>query len=72
MISRLAKRGLIERQPVDGRSHGLVVSRSGRALMARVKSTMAEHEAQLAAKIPAAQRRAFLAALRTLQEAGPD
>lgn len=70
LISRLAKRGLIDRQPVDGRSHGLMLSRAGRALMARVRSVIVEHEEQLAAKIPAAQRRSFLAALRALQEEG--
>jgi len=30
-------RGLIERQPVDGRSHGLILSRSGRVLIPRIK-----------------------------------
>jgi DNA-binding MarR family transcriptional regulator len=68
LISRLAKRGLIDRQPVDGRSHGLLLSRSGRALVARVKSVLLEHEERLAAKIPAKQRQAFLAALRAIQE----
>jgi len=72
LISRLAKRGLIERQRVDGRSHGLVLSRSGRTLTARVKKTIAEHEERLVCKIPAAQRRSFLAALLALQEGGQD
>jgi DNA-binding MarR family transcriptional regulator len=70
LISRLAKRGLIDRQPVDGRSHGLMLSRTGRALMARVASIIAEHEERLVSRVPAAQRRSFLAGLRALQEEG--
>jgi DNA-binding MarR family transcriptional regulator len=66
LISRLAERDLIERQPVDGRSHGLVLSRAGRALIPRIKSAFAEHEQALMKAIPAAQRRAFVAALRAM------
>jgi DNA-binding MarR family transcriptional regulator len=66
LVSRLAERGLIERQPVDGRSHGLVVSRAGRALIPRIKIALAEHEKALMRDIPAAQRRAFTAALRAI------
>src|SRR5580698_234506 len=72
LVSKLAERDLIERQPVDGRSHGLILSRAGRALIPRIKSAFAEHEAALVKPIPAAQRRAFVAALRAmLKETGP-
>jgi DNA-binding MarR family transcriptional regulator len=66
LISRLAERDLIERQPVDGRSHGLVLSRAGRALIPRIKNAFAEHEEALMRKIPATQRRALVAALRAM------
>ena len=66
LISRLAGRDLIERQPVDGRSHGLVLSRAGRALIPRIKSVFAEHEEALVKAIPASQRRAFVSALRAM------
>jgi DNA-binding MarR family transcriptional regulator len=66
LVSRLAERDLIERQPVDGRSHGLVLSRAGRALIPRIKSAFAEHEEALMRAIPASQRRAFVAALRAM------
>lgn len=66
LVSRLAKRGLIERLPVDGRSHGLVLSRAGRALIPRIKSAFAEHEETLMRDIPASQRRAFVAALHAV------
>jgi DNA-binding MarR family transcriptional regulator len=69
LISRLAERGLIERQPVDGRSHGLILSRSGRALIPRIKSAFAEHEAALVKNISTSQRRAFTAALRAMLKA---
>jgi DNA-binding MarR family transcriptional regulator len=68
LIARLEKRDLILRQPVDGRSHGLSLSRSGRSLAARAKRIMADHEERLMRKIPATQRRAFLAVLRALQK----
>ena len=66
LISRLAERGLIDRQPVDGRSHGLVLSRAGRALIPRIQSAFAAHEAALVKDIPVTQRRAFVAALRAM------
>jgi DNA-binding MarR family transcriptional regulator len=66
LVSRLADRELIERQPVDGRSHGLALTGMGRKVAAKVKKTVIAHEAELLEKIPAAQRKPFLAALRTL------
>jgi DNA-binding MarR family transcriptional regulator len=66
LISRLAERDLIERQPVDGRSHGLVLSRAGRVLIPRIKSAFAEHEQALMKAIPVSQRRALVAALRAM------
>jgi hypothetical protein len=47
-----------------------MLSRTGRALMARVASIIAEHEERLVSRVPAAQRRSFLAGLRALQEEG--
>jgi DNA-binding MarR family transcriptional regulator len=66
LVSRLAERDLIERQPMDGRSHGLILSRAGRALIPRIKSAFAEHEGALMRDVPASQRRAFVAALRAM------
>jgi DNA-binding MarR family transcriptional regulator len=70
LISRLEKRELVERQPVDGRSHGLELTASGRALNLRAKKETRAHEAQLLAKIPAAHRSAFLTALHALWDTG--
>ena len=66
LVSRLAERGLVDRQPVDGRSHGLALSRSGAALTAKVKTAAADHERELLRKIPPAQRKMFLTVLRNL------
>ena len=66
LVSRLEGRDLLEREPVDGRSHGLSLSTAGRALTSRVKKTLNAHEDALLAKVPAAQRSVFLSALRAL------
>jgi DNA-binding MarR family transcriptional regulator len=69
LVSRLEKRGLIARQRVDGRSHGLALTTRGQTLAERVRKIVGAHEAALIAKVPASQRAAFLATLRALQEA---
>ncbi|HEY2401592.1 MAG TPA: MarR family transcriptional regulator [Steroidobacteraceae bacterium] len=66
LVSRLEKRELVDRQPVDGRSHGLALTTAGRALCVRARKIMKSHEADLMAKIPAAQRAAFISMLQAL------
>jgi len=66
LVSRLAERGLLERQPVDGRSHGLALTRTGSVLTTKVKKTATEHERDLLRKITPAQRKVLLAILRKL------
>jgi DNA-binding MarR family transcriptional regulator len=68
LVGRLEKRELIERQAVDGRSHGLQLTAAGRALTLRARKVMHSHEEAVLAKIPAAHRAAFLAALHALWE----
>jgi DNA-binding MarR family transcriptional regulator len=70
LVSRLAGRKLIERQPVDKRSHGLVLTRTGRNLAAKTKKAFAEHETALLTRIPEGQREVFFAGVRALL--GPD
>jgi DNA-binding MarR family transcriptional regulator len=69
LIARLEKRKLVGRQPVDGRSHGLVLTSSGRALTLRATKEMRAHEEELLAKIPSAYHAAFVAALQSLWDA---
>lgn len=69
LVSRLADRELVERQPVDGRSHGLALTVAGRNVTAKVKKAVDAHEAELLSRIPVALRKAFLRALRALWSA---
>jgi DNA-binding MarR family transcriptional regulator len=71
LISRIAARKLIERQPVDGRSHGLILTRTGRALIPKIKSAIAEHEAELIGRVPASHRPILVEGLRALMEEAP-
>lgn len=66
LVGRLEERELVERRPVDGRSHGLQLTAAGRALNLQAKKTMKSHEEQLLARIPADTRAAFLTALQAL------
>ena len=66
LVGRLENRELIQRQPVDGRSHALALNQAGRSLALRVRRTFKEHEEELMARIPASQRAVCLAALHAL------
>jgi DNA-binding MarR family transcriptional regulator len=66
LVGRLAEREVIERRPVDGRSQGLRLTDSGRALAQRAKRIMQTHEDELLGKIPRSQRALFLECLRSL------
>lgn len=66
LTARLAARDLIVRESAGGRSHGLTLSASGRRLTQKAQRIVAELEAELMERIPAAQRAAFLRMLKTL------
>jgi DNA-binding MarR family transcriptional regulator len=66
LIARLEGRNLIKREPMDGRSQGLVLAPLGRSLTLQIKDVVADHEATLIARIPAAARGEFLRALRAI------
>ena len=68
LISRLAARKLLDRQPMDGRSHGLTLTRSGQALIPRIEGVIAEHEAELIGKVAVGLRSPLVAGLRALLE----
>jgi DNA-binding MarR family transcriptional regulator len=69
LVSGLADRKLVKRQPIDGRSYGLVLTDSGTSIAAKSRRAVATHEEELLARIPATQRKSFLAALRKLWSA---
>ena len=69
LMRRLQERALVERNPVDGRSHALHLSAAGRALSAKVSKTFRFHENELLERIPAGDKAAFLRVLRALYSA---
>lgn len=66
LIARLADRDFVVREPVDGRSQGLKLSDAGRRATQKVRSVMDDLEADLLARMPAADRAAFLRVLNAL------
>jgi DNA-binding MarR family transcriptional regulator len=66
LSARLQARELIVRERVDGRSHGLRLSETGRRLTIRARKVIVEHEAALLAPLSEAQRKAFLEGLNAL------
>jgi DNA-binding MarR family transcriptional regulator len=68
VLDRLQERGLIARapDPADRRVHVLDVTDAGRAVHAAVRADIRAAEKRLLAPLPAADRAAFVRALRTL------
>ena len=66
LAARLAERDLIVREAVDGRSQGLTLSETGRRVAQRARSIMEDLEADLLARIPKAERAAFMRVLHAL------
>jgi DNA-binding MarR family transcriptional regulator len=68
VLDELAQRGLIRRNPDpdDRRVRLLSLTAKGRRLRDTVQSAIQAHEERLLARLPAADRRAFLRALQTL------
>ena len=71
LVSRLAERDLIERRPLDKRSHGLVLTGTGRKITAKIQKIFADHEADLLAKIPKAHRESFFSGVQALLPRDP-
>ena len=66
IAARLEERGLVARCPVNGRSHGLALTKAGETLMLGVHDVVNAHEQALIDRIPPADRPAFAAALEAL------
>jgi DNA-binding MarR family transcriptional regulator len=66
VVARLAARGLIQRKPVDGRSQGLWVTRSGQSFMQKVHRIVDTDEAALMRRIPEKLRPMVLPILMAL------
>jgi DNA-binding MarR family transcriptional regulator len=67
VVDTLEERGLIERRRgEDRRTNGLWLTRSGRALLARLKRRIEFHERRVAARLSAAERAQLLVLLEKL------
>jgi DNA-binding MarR family transcriptional regulator len=66
LVSGLYGRSLLQKEQIDGRSHALTLSETGRALWNRVQKAFAAHEEALFEKLPKNLRAPFVEALRLL------
>lgn len=66
LIARLDKRNLLERTAVDGRSHGLALTKAGQLLLSQARKTIAAHEDTLLSRIPEEHRAHLVPALQAL------
>lgn len=73
MLDRLDRRGLTLRLPSDRdrRSHALHLTREGQKLLKQAKALAAQHEARLAEKLGAENRKAMLDILRQFERKPP-
>lgn len=66
LAARLEERGLIARVPVNGRSHGLTLTASGKMISDQGQAIMDAHEEEIIARVPAEHRPHLLPALTAL------
>lgn len=69
LVARLEDRKLLDRTPVDGRSHGLSLSIQGTELSAQVASLVEAFESKISDAVPAEHRAHLLPALSALWRA---
>ncbi len=66
LLNRLEELGLIEREPIDRKSRGLVLTAHGQARLAEARRVVENFEAELIARVPAEHRPHLLPALEAL------
>jgi DNA-binding MarR family transcriptional regulator len=71
LVAALMARGLVEREPVDGRSQALRLSTAGRSTCRAAHKVVKDHEARLFGSLTAAARRRLIAQLRALWRDAP-
>jgi DNA-binding MarR family transcriptional regulator len=70
LVGRLEAAGLIERQPIDGKSHSLELTARGVDRLEEAWNIVHQFETELLARVPAAHRDHLLPALNALWQ-GP-
>ncbi len=71
ITANLSKQGLLTRSRADGRSHGLRITDEGKAVVAKIRRRVANHEGKFWKDTKPADREAILAFLSSLwKEAG--
>lgn len=68
LAAALLKRGLIEREPVDGRSQALVLSATGKAIRDKAWRATTAHELRLFRTMPKTARTRIIMQLRAIWE----
>lgn len=66
LLKRLEDAGWIDRTPIDGKSQGLTLTASGKALVGKAHAIIRAFEADLLARVPAQHRDHLLPALDAL------
>jgi DNA-binding MarR family transcriptional regulator len=66
ITANLAKQGLLRRSPADGRSHGLHLTAEGKAVVAKIRRRIADHENKFWKDTKSAEREALLTFLKSL------
>jgi DNA-binding MarR family transcriptional regulator len=66
LLKRLEDAGLIEREPIDGKSQGLALTTAGRAKMAEARGIVEAFEAELIRRVAPEHRDHLLPALEAL------
>ena len=66
LLRRLEERGLIEKVPLDGKSHGLHLTVDGETIMADARAILDQFEFDLLERIPAEHREHLAPALRAI------
>ncbi len=66
LLKRLEDAGLIDRNPLDGKSQGLVLTRDGEARREQALAIIERFEAEMLARVPAEHRHHLLPALDAL------
>ncbi|MBD3730155.1 MAG: MarR family transcriptional regulator [Sphingomonadales bacterium] len=72
LLRRLEDAGLIDKTPIDGKSQGLALTRSGRDTLAQAWTIIESFERELLERIPAEHRDHLLPALTALWQGEDD